>query len=233
MLLNEKTVPLRILVVITIPRLAKKAVNLFHEGNITLQYEWNASGTASSEMMDILGLGTPEKRVLITMLPKPFADRMGRKLKEAAVIGAKNSGIAFTLPLSGVNHLLLQILEGLQDQEMQTFGKDEGKMEEMRYVLVAAIVNHGYSENVMEAAREAGARGGTVVPGRRIGNEEAIRFWSMNIQEEKEMVFIITEKENKLKIMQAISAKCGLHSEADGLVLSLPIDTVIGGNGGR
>ena len=57
MLLNEKTVPLRILVVITMPRLAKKAVNLFHEGNITLQYEWNASGTASSEMMDILGLG--------------------------------------------------------------------------------------------------------------------------------------------------------------------------------
>lgn len=55
----------------------------------------------------------------------------------------------------------------------------------------------------------------------------------MNIQEEKEMVFIITEKENKLKIMQAIGAKCGLHSDADGLVLSMPIDTVIGGNGGR
>ena len=51
--------------------------------------------------------------------------------------------------------------------------------------------------------------------------------------QEKEMILIITEQENKLKIMQAISAKCGLHSEADGLVLSLPIDTVIGGNGGR
>ena len=116
---------------------------------------------------------------------------------------------------------------------MQTFGKDEGKMEEMRYVLVAAIVNQGYSENVMEAARGAGAGGGTVIPGRRTGSEEAIQFWGMSIQEEKEMILIITEQENKLKIMQAISAKCGLHSEADGLVLSLPIDTVIGGNGGR
>ena len=106
-------------------------------------------------------------------------------------------------------------------------------MEDMKYALIAAVVNLGYSENVMEAARGAGAGGGTVIPGRRTGSEEAIRFWSMNIQEEKEMVFIITEKENKLKIMQAISAKCGLHSEADGLVLSLPIDTVIGGNGGR
>ena len=231
MLLNEKTVPLRILVVITMPRLAKKAVNLFHEGNITLQYEWNASGTASSEMMDILGLGTPEKRVLITMLPKPFADRMGRKLKEAAVIGTKNSGIAFTLPMSGANHLLLQMLEALQGEETNERGKSG--MEDMKYALIAAVVNQGYSENVMEAARGAGAGGGTVIPGRRTGSEEAIQFWGMSIQEEKEMILIITEQENKLKIMQAISAKCGLHSEADGLVLSLPIDTVIGGNGGR
>ncbi|MBR9936895.1 hypothetical protein KE513_05050 [Oscillospiraceae bacterium Marseille-Q3528] len=231
MLLNEKTVPLRILVVITMPRLAKKAVNLFHEGNITLQYEWNASGTASSEMMDILGLGTPEKRVLLTVLPKPFADRMGRKLKEAAVIGTKNSGIAFTLPMSGANHLLLQMLEALQGEETNERGKSG--MEDMKYALIAAVVNQGYSENVMEAARGAGAGGGTVIPGRRTGSEEAIQFWGMSIQEEKEMILIITEQENKLKIMQAISAKCGLHSEADGLVLSLPIDTVIGGNGGR
>lgn len=229
--MNEKTVPLRILAVITTPRLSKKALELFRRGNVPVQYEWHGLGTASSEMMDILGLGTPEKRVLLTVLPKPFADRMGRKLKEAAVIGTKNSGIAFTLPMSGANHLLLQMLEALQGEETNERGKSG--MEDMKYALIAAVVNLGYSENVMEAAREAGARGGTVVPGRRIGNEEAIRFWSMNIQEEKEMVFIITEKENKLKIMQAIGAKCGLHSDADGLVLSMPIDTVIGGNGGR
>ena len=231
MRMNEKTVPLRILAVITTPRLSKKALELFRRGNVPVQYEWHGLGTASSEMMDILGLGTPEKRVLLTVLPKPFADRMGRKLKEAAVIGTKNSGIAFTLPMSGVNHLLLQMLEALQGEETNERGKSG--MEDMKYALIAAVVNQGYSENVMEAARGAGAGGGTVIPGRRTGSEEAIQFWGMSIQEEKEMILIITEQENKLKIMQAISAKCGLHSEADGLVLSLPIDTVIGGNGGR
>ena len=231
MRMNEKTVPLRILAVITTPRLSKKALELFRRGNVPMQYEWHGLGTASSEMMDILGLGTPEKRVLLTVLPKPFADRMGRKLKEAAVIGTKNSGIAFTLPMSGANHLLLQMLEALQGEETTERGKSG--MEDMKYALIAAVVNQGYSENVMEAARGAGAGGGTVIPGRRTGSEEAIQFWGMSIQEEKEMILIITEQENKLKIMQAISAKCGLHSEADGLVLSLPIDTVIGGNGGR
>ena len=231
MRMNEKTVPLRILAVITTPRLSKKALELFRRGNVPMQYEWHGLGTASSEMMDILGLGTPEKRVLLTVLPKPFADRMGRKLKEAAVIGTKNSGIAFTLPMSGANHLLLQMLEALQGEETTERGKSG--MEDLNYALIAAVVNQGYSENVMEAARGAGAGGGTVIPGRRTGSEEAIQFWGMSIQEEKEMILIITEQENKLKIMQAISAKCGLHSEADGLVLSLPIDTVIGGNGGR
>lgn len=231
MRMNEKTVPLRILAVITTPRLSKKALELFRRGNVPVQYEWHGLGTASSEMMDILGLGTPEKRVLLTVLPKPFADRMGRKLKEAAVIGTKNSGIAFTLPMSGANHLLLQMLKALQGEETNERGKSG--MEDMKYALIAAVVNLGYSENVMEAARGAGAGGGTVIPGRRTGSEEAIQFWGMSIQEEKEMILIITEQENKLKIMQAISAKCGLHSEADGLVLSLPIDTVIGGNGGR
>ena len=82
MRMNEKTVPLRILAVITTPRLSRKAPELFRRGNVPVQYEWHGLGTASSEMMDILGLGTPEKRVLLkTVLPKPFGDRMGRKLK--------------------------------------------------------------------------------------------------------------------------------------------------------
>ena len=53
-------------------------------------------------------------------------------------------------------------------------------------------------------------------------------FWGFSIQEEKEMLFIVTENENKLKIMQAIGEKYGMRSEAKGIVLSLPIDTVIG-----
>lgn len=67
MRMNEKTVPLRILAVITTPRLSKKALELFRRGNVPVQYEWHGLGTASSEMMDILGLGTPEKRVLLTV----------------------------------------------------------------------------------------------------------------------------------------------------------------------
>ena len=99
--------------------------------------------------------------------------------------------------------------------------------------LIVAVCSQGCTDMVMNAARAAGARGGTVLHGKGTGAKGAPKFYNITIAQEKEMILIITEQENKLKIMQAISAKCGLHSEADGLVLSLPIDTVIGGNGGR
>ena len=101
-------------------------------------------------------------------------------------------------------------------------------MSEMKHSLITAVVDQGYSEAVMEAARAAGAGGGTVVHSRRLGDKEALGFWGMSIQEEKDMVFIVTDNEHKLKIMQAIGQHCGMHSEAKGIVLSMPIDTVIG-----
>lgn len=229
MRLDEKNVPLCILFLITTPKLSETAGAMFQDGNVLIQYQWTASGTASSEMMDILGCGTPDKKILISVLPKPFADNMLDKLKKASVIGVRNSGIAFTLPMSGVNSLILRILKNVAGNKLQ--GKD-GKeaqftMKDMKYVLIAAIVNQGYSENVMAAARSAGAKGGTVVSCRRTGNQSALTFWGLSIQEEKEMIFIIAQKSKKLKIMQAIGKECGVHSEAKGIVVSLPIDTVI------
>lgn len=101
-------------------------------------------------------------------------------------------------------------------------------MSDIKYSLIAAVVNQGYSENVMEAAKAAGANGGTVVPSRGISNEQAMGFWGMSIQHEKDMVFIVADSECKLDIMKAIAEKCGVHSDAKGIVLSLPIDSVIG-----
>lgn len=226
---NIKHAPMRIMVLITTPKLAKKAEAMFKEGALPLQYQWNGFGTASSEMIDVLGLGNPEKRILISILQKPFADDMLKKLKENLLIGNVNSGIAFTLPMSGVNSFMLRMLEHLKGSDIELpERKEEMKMSDMKHALVVAVINQGYSEEVMDVAREAGAAGGTVVHSRRIGNKEAMGFWGMSIQEEKEMIFIITENDTKTKIMQAVGEKYGMHSEAQGLLISLPIDSVVG-----
>ena len=226
---NEKHSLFRVLVLITTPKLADKAADMFKKGAIPVQYEWNAVGTASNEMIDVLGLGNPEKNVLMSFMPKPFADIMLKKLKKELKLGVINSGIAFTLPLSGANNLIVRMLETLDDIDIKNIErKVNTHMSDVKYSLIAVVVNQGYSENVMEAARAAGANGGTVVTSRRIGNEQAMGFWGMSIQNEKDMVFIVTDSENKLKIMRAIGEKCGMNSEAKGILVSLPIDNVIG-----
>lgn len=224
-----RNIAFRILVLITTPKLAHKAAEMFRQGAIPVQYEWNAFGTASSEMIDVLGLGTPEKSILTSFMPRPFADTMLKKLKKELKIGSINSGIAFTIPLTGANNLIVHMLKSMDEDGINHVERRMNiSMPDIKYSVIAVVVNQGFSDNVMDAARAAGASGGTVVPSRRISNEQAIGFWGMSIQSEKDMIFIVVNNENKLKIMQAISEKCGMHSEAKGILVSLPIDNVIG-----
>lgn len=220
----------RVLTLITMPKLAEKAIEMFDAGAIPLYYKLNASGTATSEIMDMLGLGSTDKTVLISALPKEFAEEMLKKLRKELHIGTTNSGIAFTLALSSVNNHIYKMLMQLENNgtNIQKFKTEESVMAEVKYAMVAAIVNQGYSEEVMKSARSAGAGGGTVINSRRLGNEEAMSFWGLGAQAEKEIVIIITNVENKVNLMQSISENCGLHSNAHGIVLALPVDSVIG-----
>lgn len=226
---EKKPFLLRALVLITSPKLEKKASDLFQQGAVPIQYQWNARGTAPTEISDILGLGSDDKSILITTLPKPFAEKMMKKIKKELKIGKADSGIVFTIPLSGANNLVFHMLNDLKIEDQKLMErKDEMVMMEPKHTLIVAVVNQGYSEDVMDIAREVGARGGTIVHSRRIGNKEVMGFWGLSIQEEKEMLLIVTKKENKVAIMQAIAKNCGMHSKAKGIVLSLPIDSVLG-----
>ena len=133
------------------------------------------------------------------------------------------------MPLSGANNLILRILARNTGKELLNIaGKEENSMSETKYTLVAAIVNRGFSEEVMEVVRAQGVKGGTVIRSRRIGNKEATSFWGLSVQDEKEIVLILVESSNKVDLMKCIGEKCGMHSEAQGIVLSLPIDSVVG-----
>ena len=99
---------------------------------------------------------------------------------------------------------------------------------DVRYALVVAAVNRGFSGDVMVAAKTAGAGGGTVIHSRGIEDERVSALCGTAGDEEKEIVLIISEAEKKLGIMQSISENCGMKTDAKGIVISLPIETVMG-----
>ena len=72
------------------------------------------------------------------------------------------------------------------------------------YEVVFCIVNAGYSELVMDAAKEVGARGGTVIHARGTANKEAEKFFSITIQPDKEIVMILVPSKIKDEVLRAI-----------------------------
>ena len=220
----------RVLILITSPKLSGRATDIFVESKAPIHYLLNdAQGTAPSEIMDILGVGNADKHLLLSFLPTAFANKMLKKLYHKLTFGVPGNGIAFTLPIDSANGIVVQLLKDLEGGDFTNLErKDNSSMTETKHSLILAAVNNGYSEELMNVARAYGARGGTVIHSRAIGDEKAVSFWGVTLHEEKELVLIITDSQSKLRIMQAISEKCGMNSDAKGVVLSLPIDSVMG-----
>lgn len=228
--LEHKLPVLKILVVITEQDKAIAVEKLFGETHMNLSFQFRAEGTASNDLLDMLGIGSTGKTVSMCIATCFVIDALMNRLRIKLELILPGRGIAFTIPLSGVTGRISKALHEQADDEMKKhFESEVNKLRiNATHDLVLAVINQGYSEELMEAAREAGSSGGTVFHARRISPEESLKFWGITVQREKEVVAIITTSENKVELMKAISAKCGITSKAQGIVLSLPVDSVAG-----
>lgn len=97
-----------------------------------------------------------------------------------------------------------------------------------RNELVVCIVNHGFTDLVMESARKAGARGGTVLTGRGTGNKEMEKLFGVAITPEKEMVLIIIPASIRDAVLKEINVGAGMETPGQGIAFSLPVSDVVG-----
>ena len=217
----------RVLVLISTPKLAQSAVSLFDKAAVPIQYQLSAVGTATGEILNALGLASTPKSVLVGMMPAPFADEMLRRLRKSLKLYMPGNGIAFTTALTGATNHARRMLDTL-NTSIAEGDKDNMSHSETKYALIAAVVDRGFSDEVMAAAKDAGARGGTVISSRRTTGAQAAQLWGLSLQEEKDAVLILAPAEHKTEMMQAIAKRCGIATEAKGLILSMPIDGVVG-----
>ena len=94
--------------------------------------------------------------------------------------------------------------------------------------VIFCIVNAGFSDEVMDAAREFGARGGTVIRARGTANPEAEKLFNIAIQPEKEIVMILIETKLKNDILHALYKAVGLNTPGQGIAFTMPVDDVVG-----
>ncbi len=207
----------------------QELLKLFNEHHIPFNLITHGQGTASSDILDYLGLGDTKKFVIISIIPDYKTAKILDLLQNKMHFSKPGRGIAFTITITGISSIICKIIA---EQENRMDIKKEYEVNPMKqeqlYELIITIVNQGYSDQVMDAAKEVGATGGTVVHARGLGSHEATKFLGISIHEDKELVLIIAKKENKKSIMENICKTTGLSSPGKGITFSLPVDEQMG-----
>jgi hypothetical protein len=229
---TETKIPiLKFLVFIVDWTKTKVISEIFQQTHVRFYYICKGKGTASSEILDVLGIGSTEKAVILCLEQDVMVPYLLKEVGKKLGLHNPGAGIAFTIPLSGINNLILQVFKESIEKHFANFEKEAEKMStESRheYDLIVSIVNHGYSDELMVVAREAGAGGGTVINARGLVHQGPVKFFGISVQDEKEIIIILSSREKKAPIMQAISQSHGITTKAEGIVFSMPVDNITG-----
>jgi len=230
---NSPKAALKLLVVITDRSKSKKLMEIYKEEHVGFYFMFGAVGSANSDILDLLGLTGSEKVVALCVEPDIKLPALMQTIVQRLEFKKPGKGIAFSIPMSGASSPIQKFFGGEMMQLQERWTKEMEKEEiktagEPIYDLIVAVINEGFSGDLMDAAKAAGAGGGTIVHGRRIGEGEIVKFFGIPIQEEKEIVAILARREQKREIMQAIVDACGVRTEAKGIVFSMHADSVAG-----
>ena len=179
-------------------------------------------GTATSEHLSVYGLDATEKVVISAVASGEEAAQLLKAAKRKLFIDIPGNGVMLTVPLKSVAGG--KTLAYLTDSQ-KTGGKPSM---EFKHELIVVILNEGYSDFVMDAARAAGAGGGTVLHAKGTGSRRAEKFFGVSLAEEKDLIYIVAHSDEKAAIMRAISEKAGPGTKAGAICFSLPISSVAG-----
>jgi hypothetical protein len=224
---ENKPLVLKLLGVIIDRTLTEKIAKILKKEQVRFNFITLGEGTAASDILTLLGLNSVDKSLLGCLVPEFVATPLLRSISERIQLARPGRGIAFTMPLSGVSGAALQLIT--KDFESKgDVDRVERDKKPAKYDMIMSIINQGYTDELMRAAKAAGARGGTVLHGRKCDIEEDVKFFGISPQQEKDIVAILTTHEKKNDIMRALVASCGASTDAQGVILSMPVDEIEG-----
>ena len=200
-------------------------ITLYRDKGLDVHFLSLGHGTATEHYLRYLALDETEKMVCLSVVTGRKWLEVKKAMSVRLRIEAPGVGIAFVAPLAAFG--------GKRELMFLTDGQDYVKGEETalkgtEQELLIAVGNQGYSEMIMDAAREAGARGGTVIHARGTGQEKAERFLGISLASEKDLVLIVTAAEKKTDMMQRIIRQAGPGTQAGAIVFSVPVSDTAG-----
>ncbi len=200
-----------------------KLIEVLEKQEITMNMQIVGFGTAPTEMMDIFGLGSNDKDIIISMASKKAINALMANFGDNFTSYTKYGGLLIVLNVLAVNRLVAEVLNHDLPEEI-SLQEDTVMKNEHKHYLVMITVNRGYTDSVMEVAKKAGATGGTVIKGRLAESEKLNAITEMELQEERESIIIFAPADVGARILEDVNEKYGLRSEACGILCAVPVE---------
>ncbi|MBE6729392.1 MAG: hypothetical protein E7568_04065 [Ruminococcaceae bacterium] len=200
----------------------KKLIKELSGQNIKINFQTVGLGTAPTEMMDIFGFGTKDKDIIISLGAQRDVQNLISNFGEVFQSHSKYGGIMIVIDISAVSRVLNEILNFSNNQNAE---KETVNMKnEHHNNLIVISVNEGFSADVMQVARKAGATGGTVIKCRLADIEQFAEFTNTKVDEERELLCILAPSKASGQIMEDVNREFGLTSQANGVIFALPTE---------
>ena len=197
----------------------------FYEKKLPVGFVSLGYGTAKDDILNMLGLDRSEKAVCLNLVTDEVWKETKKLLRRKLYIDVPDTGIAFVIPMSSIG--------GKRELAYLTAGQDyrkgeESVMKDTTMELLVIVSNQGHNDLVMDAARAAGAYGGTVIHASGTGMNQAELFFGISLASEKDLTLIVTKKNQRNAIMEAVMKNAGMETPAQSIIFSLPVTDAAG-----
>lgn len=201
----------------------KNYMDMLTSKGISIHMQMTAHGTAPSEMMEVFGLGNTDKDVVISYATERVYRGYVEELSKNVGASSGYGGLMMCFRLSAINRLTAEIvIRSAPDSEENGGSKRMPNTHKQQLILVT--VNQGFTAQVMQTAKKAGATGGTILRARLASADKLEQFGDIAAQEEKEIIAILAPAGAASRIMEEVNKEHGFHTEACGMITALPVD---------
>lgn len=198
--------------------------SIFNGVGVQMELSLLCHGSTKSSIIDKYGIESTDKGIVYGVGNHQATINYIKKASEELMIDVPGNGLILTIPIKSVKGgrtVAYLAKNNLKSNKKQTAPKYNHEM-------IVTILNEGYSDAVMDAARSAGASGGTVIHAKGTNTKETEKFFGVSLANEREIIYIVTDSDKKADIMNNIDKECGVTTEVGAICFSLPVTSAIG-----
>ncbi|MBK1644155.1 transcriptional regulator [Thiocapsa imhoffii] len=98
----------------------------------------------------------------------------------------------------------------------------------MKFSVLVAILAEELEEPAIDAAKQAGAGGVTILGARGIGAEEKKTFFGLTYEGSQSVLIFVLERKLSLSVMKTMCERLDLKSHTKGVIFTVPLEHIAG-----